>query len=69
MDLELSAKVVEDHQGIVSAIATGDRVEALGLLEQHLTKVGYRYEEFLDRLKSQGKDIENFVGGIPLIVR
>jgi len=69
MDLELSAKVVDDHQGIVSAIAAGNKTGALDLLERHLIQVGNRYEDFVGRLKREGKDIDNSVGSLPFIVR
>ncbi len=69
MDLELSAKVVEEHQGIVSAIATGQKAEALDLLEKHLAHLGDRYKDFIVRLKNEGRDIENEGSDLPFILR
>jgi DNA-binding FadR family transcriptional regulator len=69
MDLELSARVVEEHQAIVSAIVAGNKAEALDLLEQHLTHLGNRYKEFVGRLKKEGKDLENGGNDLPLVIR
>ncbi len=69
MDLELSAKVVEEHQGIASAIATGQKAEALDLLEKHLAHLGDRYKDFIVRLKNEGRDIENEGSDLPFILR
>ena len=67
MDLELSARVVEDHQQIVSAIVAGNKAESLDLLEQHLTHIGRRYKDFISRLKREGK--ENGGTDLPFIIR
>ena len=67
MDLELSARVVEDHQQIVSAIVAGNKAESLDLLEQHLNHLGRRYKDFVSRLKREGK--ENGGTDLPFIIR
>jgi GntR family transcriptional regulator, transcriptional repressor for pyruvate dehydrogenase complex len=69
MDLELSGRVVEEHQAIVSAIAAGNKAEALDLLEQHLIHLGNRYKDFIARLKSEGRDIDNGGSDLPFITR
>jgi GntR family transcriptional regulator, transcriptional repressor for pyruvate dehydrogenase complex len=69
MDLELSGRVVEEHQAIVSAIVAGNKAEALDLLEQHLTSLGHRYAEFVGRLEREGKDIDDGRSELPFIAR
>jgi GntR family transcriptional regulator, transcriptional repressor for pyruvate dehydrogenase complex len=49
MDLELTRKVVNEHQEIVNAIVAKNHSGALELLEAHLMHVGRRYKAFLNQ--------------------
>jgi GntR family transcriptional repressor for pyruvate dehydrogenase complex len=57
MDLELTRKVVDEHQEIVNAIIAKDHAGALELLEIHLMHVGGRYKTFLDPVSNEGEGL------------
>ena len=69
MDLELSKKVVIEHEEIVEAIVIRDNAKALGLLERHILHVGNRYNDFVDQLKTISENTQNNATDSLLVVR
>jgi GntR family transcriptional regulator, transcriptional repressor for pyruvate dehydrogenase complex len=51
--LELSARSVVAHEGIIDALVEGNREKALSLLEVHLVEIGEQFKEFVDQPRGE----------------
>ncbi len=68
MDLELSKKVVEEHEEIVEAIAARDTAAALELMEKHLMHVNTCYKDFIAQVATGENKGENIGSTASLLI-
>jgi len=49
-EFEVSRRVIAKHEDLLAAIINKDREKAIALLEDHILKVGNRYQQIMDQL-------------------